>query len=214
MGIADPLRTEHAQLEALPAAAIATEGSEDEVPAALDAALAFLRESLIPHAWTEDAVLYPMVEQVMHAPGATATMSRDHVEVVRLTAALQRVRDSLQGAPDPDRRRELQRILYGLYAIIRLHFAKEENCISLYLMLDLGRRRPPRCSAPCTSPLMRAARPTTSPRITSASGEGFGSQSWEQKRGGASRKSSERRQAMSAYLRFTQRAVRKGRLKP
>jgi hypothetical protein len=116
MGIADPLRTEHAllpQLEALPAAAIATEGREDEVLAALDAALAFLRESLIPHARAEDAALYPRLEQVMHAPGATATMSRDHLEVVRLTAALQRVRDSLQGAPDPDRRRELQRILYG-----------------------------------------------------------------------------------------------------
>jgi hypothetical protein len=112
MGVADPLRTEHAQLlpqlEALPAAAIATEGREDEVLAALDAALAFLRESLIPHARAEDAVLYPRVEQVMHAPGATATMSRDHLEVVRLTAALGRVRDSLQGALDPDRRRELQ----------------------------------------------------------------------------------------------------------
>jgi hypothetical protein len=51
MGIADPLRTEHAQLlpqlEALPATAIATEGSEDEVLAALDAALAFLHDSLI-----------------------------------------------------------------------------------------------------------------------------------------------------------------------
>jgi iron-sulfur cluster repair protein YtfE (RIC family) len=42
----------------------------------------------------------------------------------------------LQGAPDPDRRRELQRILYGLYAVIRLHFAKEEE---LYLpLLDAG----------------------------------------------------------------------------
>ena len=53
-----------------------------------------------------------------------------------MTAALHRVRDSLQGAPDPDRRRELQRILYGLYAIIRLHFAKEEE---LYLpLVDAG----------------------------------------------------------------------------
>ena len=140
MSVADPLRTEHAELlprlEALSAAAMATEDSEDEVLAALDAALAFLHDSLIPHAGAEDAVLYPRVEQVMHAPGATATMSRDHVEVVRLTADLQRVRGSLQGAPDPDRRRELQRILYGLYAIIRLHFAKKEE---LYLpVLDAG----------------------------------------------------------------------------
>ena len=218
MSVADPLRTEHAELlprlEALSAAAMATEDSEDEVLAALDAALAFLHDSLIPHAGAEDAVLYPRVEQVMHAHGATATMSRDHVEVVRLTADLQRVRGSLQGAPDPDRRRELQRILYRLYAIIRLHLAKEEELYLPVLDADLGRRRPPRCSAPCTSPLMRAARPTTSPRITSASGEDFGAQSWEEKHRGASRKSSDRRQAMSAWLPFTPRAVRKGRLKP
>jgi iron-sulfur cluster repair protein YtfE (RIC family) len=101
MGVADPLRTEHAELlprlEALPAAAIASEGSHDEMLAAVDAAITFLRESLIPHAQAEDAVLYPRVEQLMHAPEATATMSRDHVEVVRLTADLRRVRDSLQG---------------------------------------------------------------------------------------------------------------------
>jgi hypothetical protein len=36
----------------------------------------------------------------MRAPGATATMSRDHVEVVRLAAELQRSRDSLHGATD------------------------------------------------------------------------------------------------------------------
>lgn len=72
----------------------------------------------------------------MQAPRATATMSGDHVEVVRLTADLERVRDSLQGAPDPEQYRELQRILYGLHGIIRLHFAKEEE---LYLpLLDAG----------------------------------------------------------------------------
>jgi len=102
----------------------------------VDDAIAFLRESLIPHAEAEDAVLYPKVEQVMSAPGATATMTRDHVEVVRLTADLQRVRDSMPSIPDPDLRRELQRILYGLHAIIRLHFVKEEE---VYLpLLDAG----------------------------------------------------------------------------
>lgn len=62
MGVADPLRTEHAELlprlEALPAAAIATEASEDEVQAALDGALTFLHDSLIPTPGAEDAVLY------------------------------------------------------------------------------------------------------------------------------------------------------------
>jgi iron-sulfur cluster repair protein YtfE (RIC family) len=131
MRVTEPLRAEHAQLlprlESLPDAALAVEGSDEEMPAAVDAALDFLRDSLIPHAQAEEAVLYPMVEQVMNVPGATATMSRDHVEVTRLTADLERARSSLRGAPEPVLRRELQRILYGLYAIIRLHFAKEEE---------------------------------------------------------------------------------------
>ena len=96
MGVADPLRDEHAELlphlESLLAAAIVVEGIDDEVPAVLDTVLAFLRDSLIPHARAEDAALYPVVEQVMNAPGATATMSRDHLEVVRLTANFKCVR--------------------------------------------------------------------------------------------------------------------------
>ena len=105
MTVTEPLRAEHAQLlprlESLPDAALALERGDDEVPAAVDAALAFLRDTLIPHAEAEDAALYPVVERVMSAPGATATMSRDHLEVVQLTAHLQRLRDLLLGAPGP-----------------------------------------------------------------------------------------------------------------
>jgi iron-sulfur cluster repair protein YtfE (RIC family) len=134
MTVTKPLRAEHAELlhglQSLREAALALEDHDNEALPAVDTALAFLRDSLILHAQAEDAVLYPVVEQVMNAPGATATMSRDHVEVARLTADLQRLRDSLQGSSDPALRRELQRILYGLYAIIRLHFAKEEEIYS------------------------------------------------------------------------------------
>jgi len=37
----------------------------------------------LPHARAEDEVLYPVVEEILGATGATATMSRDHVEIAR-----------------------------------------------------------------------------------------------------------------------------------
>ena len=131
MSVTKPLREEHRellpQIESLRTAAEAAESDGDGLLTALDAALAFLRHHLIPHAQAEDAALYPKVEQVMQAPGATATMRRDHAEVVGLTGQLQHLRDSLSDPPTDDQRRALQRVLYGLYAIIRLHFAKEEE---------------------------------------------------------------------------------------
>lgn len=80
--------------------------------------------------------MYPKVEELMGAPGTTATMRRDHVEVASLTEELQRVRDSLGAEPFPAQLRSLRRVLYGLYAIVSLHFAKEEE---VYLpILDAG----------------------------------------------------------------------------
>src|SRR5689334_9606321 len=85
----DPLRHEHAELlpriEDLRATADAADVLDrGALVAELDAALGFLRGHLVPHARAEDAALYPAVERALGAPGATATMSRDHVEVVRL----------------------------------------------------------------------------------------------------------------------------------
>ena len=95
----------------------------------------FLAHHLIPHAHAEDQVLYPFIEKVTSAPSATATMSRDHVEVGRLTEQLGSLRSRLAMEPlNAYLANELRRVLYGLYALVKLHFAKEEE---VYLpMLD------------------------------------------------------------------------------
>ncbi len=60
-------------------------------------------------------------------------MSRDHVEIARLTAELNALREELDsGYPGLAVLRELRRVLYGLYALVSVHFAKEEE---LYLPL-------------------------------------------------------------------------------
>jgi iron-sulfur cluster repair protein YtfE (RIC family) len=74
-----------------------------------------------------------MVGKVMGAAQATATMSRDHVEVGRLTDELAALRLELATVHLDDRQvKALRRVLYGLYALVKVHFAKEEE---IYLPL-------------------------------------------------------------------------------
>lgn len=100
----------------------------------------FLEHHLIPHAQAEEKALYPVVARCMNAPMATATMSRDHVEIGRLTEELaawmgRNVETSISTSYEND----LRRVLYGLYAIIKLHLAKEEE---VYLPLLDARLSP------------------------------------------------------------------------
>ena len=131
--LTQPLRDEHKellpQIELLRTAA----DSVGDAPIALlqqhlDAVYDFLTHHLIPHAQAEDRALYPVVGKLMGAPEATATMSRDHVEVGRLTEELAALRRHRAGATlGADQAKALRRVLYGLYALVKVHFAKEEE---------------------------------------------------------------------------------------
>jgi hypothetical protein len=55
-------------------------------------------------------------------------MSRDHVEVGRLTAELGVLRAQLVAGPLAlAQANALRAVLYGLYALVKVHFAKEEE---------------------------------------------------------------------------------------
>ena len=91
-------------------------------------AYAFLIHQLIPHAQAEEQVFYPTVGRLLRALEATQTMSRDHLEVIRLTEELEALRLHVFYTPVSEAdERALRRVLYGLYAIIKLHLAKEEE---------------------------------------------------------------------------------------
>jgi iron-sulfur cluster repair protein YtfE (RIC family) len=134
MPVTEPLRAEHAELRPH-LAELATLAADvgtwsDGTPSRLVALVGFLREHLVPHARAEEAALYPAVEQAMGAPGATDTMKADHVDIV---ARIDRVADLVAGigerAPAADRREQLRAELYGLDAVLALHFAKEEDVL-------------------------------------------------------------------------------------
>jgi len=100
----------------------------ESIQEGVEQAYTFLMHHLIPHAQAEEQVLYPTVGKLLRTLEATNTMSRDHLEVIRLTVELEALRLNLC---DPtlteSDEQALRRVLYGLYAIIKLHLAKEEE---------------------------------------------------------------------------------------
>ncbi|MCL4300627.1 MAG: hemerythrin domain-containing protein [Anaerolineae bacterium] len=140
--LTQPLREEHKELlphiEMLRTVADSVgEAPMAEVRQGVDAVYEFLTHHLIPHAQAEDKALYPVVGKIMGAAQATATMSRDHVEVGRLTEELASLRLELVDLNlDVAQVKALRRVLYGLYALVKVHFAKEEE---VYLpILEVG----------------------------------------------------------------------------
>jgi heavy metal translocating P-type ATPase len=87
----------------------------------------WLVSELLPHEDAENQELYPALQLTLGGD-ATGTMSRAHVEIRHLVGRLGRLLDEVgPGTLDPDDVRELQQALYGLYAVLRLHFAQEEE---------------------------------------------------------------------------------------
>jgi iron-sulfur cluster repair protein YtfE (RIC family) len=128
-----PLREEHQELmpqveRILQVAEMLGEAPLDQVRAGVDEVYAFLAHLLKPHAEAEEAALYPVVQKVMGSPDATKTMTRDHVEVGRYIEELASLRNRLAtGELKPGQLKALRRVLYGVYALVSVHFAKEEE---------------------------------------------------------------------------------------
>jgi iron-sulfur cluster repair protein YtfE (RIC family) len=88
----------------------------------------FLVHELLPHEQAEDAQLYPVFDRILGGSDPTGTMSRAHVEIAHHIRRIGHLIDDLDTtAPDPEDLIELRRSLYGLHAILLLHFAQEDE---------------------------------------------------------------------------------------
>ena len=95
----------------------------------LDAANEILMTRLLPHALAEDEILYPAVRKLVGAQ-ATLMLQRDHGEMLKLTAELNSLRRAASADEvGPRFAVEARRILYGLYMLAVLHFAKEDEIV-------------------------------------------------------------------------------------
>ena len=75
-------------------------------------------------------MLYPAVEHAMDAPGAMATMIADHREIARRIDALAGSATVLADrTPRHEQIEDLRAQILGLWAILLLHFEKEEDIL-------------------------------------------------------------------------------------
>ncbi|MGC5015723.1 heavy metal translocating P-type ATPase [Streptosporangium sp. DT93] len=90
---------------------------------------AFLTERLLPHERAEERRLYPAMERALGGPEVTMTMSRAHAEIERLVRRLGRHLALAEddGGVRPERLEDLYACLYGLHAVLLLHFDQEEE---------------------------------------------------------------------------------------
>ncbi|KPI19044.1 heavy metal translocating P-type ATPase [Actinobacteria bacterium OK074] len=106
-----------------------SDGTGPEALAAVVEVHRLLTERLLPHEYAEEHQLYPALAPTLGGAESTATMSRAHAEIERLT---RRVTTHLElaaadGAPAPERLDDLRACLYGLHTVLRLHFVQEEE---------------------------------------------------------------------------------------
>ncbi|MFZ1670844.1 MAG: heavy metal translocating P-type ATPase, partial [Candidatus Nanopelagicales bacterium] len=95
---------------------------------ALNGLLTRLEDELVPHEREEEQLLYPVVARILGGTDPMGAMSRSHAEIEHQISRLRRLVDDIgDQAVDGDDIVELRRLLYGLYAVLRLHNAQEDE---------------------------------------------------------------------------------------
>jgi soluble P-type ATPase len=87
-----------------------------------------LIDEVQPHEEAEEQVLYPALGRFLGGSDPMGTMSRAHIEITHQIRRLGQVIDDIgpEGIDDIDLT-ELRSMLYGLYAILKLHTAQEDE---------------------------------------------------------------------------------------
>ena len=87
-----------------------------------------LEFDLLPHERADEELLVPLVARALGGASATAALSRTHAEIEHQVGRLGRLLDGLDDeAVQPEDVIELRRLLYGLYGVLRLHNAQEDE---------------------------------------------------------------------------------------
>ncbi|MEV4539543.1 heavy metal translocating P-type ATPase [Asanoa sp. NPDC049518] len=117
-------------VEQVRAHADALDGPEPDI-ASVRSLVTRLESELLTHEQAEEQRLLPILDRAL-GPDPTASLSRTHAEIEHQVRRLRRACDEIGEQPEAVEITDLRAALYGLYAILRLHNAQEEeNAFSL-----------------------------------------------------------------------------------
>jgi len=100
----------------------------------------FLDDRILEHERTDETEIYPQLARLLGGEDPLAAMSGAHQEIFRLAHLYGRILDATPpGGLGTAELRDVRRLLYSLHAILRLHFAQEQE---LYASLEPEGNRP------------------------------------------------------------------------
>ncbi|WP_031295954.1 heavy metal translocating P-type ATPase [Pseudogulbenkiania ferrooxidans] len=94
---------------------------------AMDELDAWLQLELLPHEQADERALYPEVSPLLGGDDPLAALSRSHQEIFRGIHRLARLFAQHRDSPSELGIQDIQQALYGLEAVLRLHFAQEDE---------------------------------------------------------------------------------------
>jgi hypothetical protein len=134
VGLSSAHRALHPRVDELAALATRLDAlAPSEARRQLEAARDMLEQELLPHEREEQHTAYPVIGRLLHKEDPTGPLVQTHHEIRRLVRLYARLVARLPSAgPGPEDLRDLRRALYGLHAVLSLHFAQEEELYSLF----------------------------------------------------------------------------------
>jgi hypothetical protein len=103
----------------------------------------FLMTDLLEHERLDEEDIYPTIAAQLRGEDPLGAFSRTHQEIFHLARLLAfLIGDVTEAGPEPHDLPDIRRLLYSLHAVLRLHFAQEEELYQSVSEDDVAAVRP------------------------------------------------------------------------